>query len=112
MPPTFPNEVVISGIKYEITIDSERVPEEVRMNLGRSDLSDCFIWINTNYNPQTWASTLLHEILHLIYGDIGHGILLIFEDAHAQEEYFVGIFDTHLIAVMKDNPEVRKFIFG
>jgi hypothetical protein len=60
---------------------------------------------------------LLHELLHAIYcSATKSGIKPDMEDAKPEshidiwEHYFIGIYENHLLAVLRDNPTLAKFL--
>lgn len=102
-PKNIPSEVKINHIVYSI--------EELKQKKVRVDGDDCFGTCNyteriikiSKDNPNTHKEyVLLHEIIHAI--DYAAGHTLQESEVHALA---IGIF-----GVMKDNKEIREYIFG
>ena len=71
-------------------------------NHGSVDLDKCVISITKGFPPKTTASTLLHELLHVIYNSMGVGEKM-------NEEDIISRMETGLATAWKDNPLVFQW---
>lgn len=83
--------------------DTERVYRG-KPALGMVDVSTNEIWIYESQSPKQQRITLLHEIEHAILRDVP-------EKDQKNEENFVEKTSTGVFQVLRDNPELRDWLF-
>jgi hypothetical protein len=72
---------------------------------GETDFSNLTIMFHESLDPSVKSSTLLHEILHVVFDEFA----LAKDDC---EERVVSAFTNGLCQVIRDNPDVLAFIIG
>jgi hypothetical protein len=72
---------------------------------GETDYNTLTIRVHQDLAPSVRSSTLLHEILHVIYDEYG----LAKDDT---KERVVTMMSNGLCQVLRDNPDVVSFILG
>ena len=95
---SLPKKIKIGCCTYtikEIVVDSE---EDF---VGRCAPNKQIIEIDKRLSPDKKVQTLLHEILHAICFEQGHMKIA---------EHKIDILATGILAVIKDNPKLRKLI--
>lgn len=99
-----PTVVKIGAVDYEI---HSMTPEEGRKEdcMGKCDEETGVISVVFEGRGRTGAVTLLHEILHALWGeyDLGHA---------EKEERAVTALSNGVAAAMRDNPAVFEWIKG
>lgn len=74
--------------------------------VGKCKPEACQIWIAKDQHPQQHRDTLLHEILHGVWSEMG-----ISEDVkEEQEETVVRRLGTGLLYVLRHNPELLELL--
>ncbi len=106
---SYPTSLKIGPYDYTIeTIDN--LNDKVGQLFGQHDPETNTIRINGSItNEQIKAETLWHEILHAIWNVFHIGSYRIGEDA---EEFVVANLATGTMMVLRDNPELRKYLCG
>lgn len=97
-------EVDVLGKTYKVTVIRDMA--SVDDALGKCKPEHCAIWIAKDQNEQQVRDTLLHEILHAVYSEMG-----IEEDVkEEQEETIVRRMGTGLLYVIRNNPELMELL--
>jgi hypothetical protein len=96
--------VKVGSKKYTI-----RIKKSIKKGalLGQSKHYEEVIEISLSQSENSFADTLMHEILHCIWYDNGIGYAIGSEQI---EEFIVSSYAGSLMAVFMDNPWILKFI--
>ena len=94
-----PKSVKVGYFNYTI-----KENEDLVENLGLTKLDKLIIEITPSYPEQIVKETLLHECLHAILKDS-----FLFNDEI--EENLVSMISPQIMMVMKDNPDLKSYLF-
>lgn len=97
-------KIDILGKTFRITYDPQLASIDAASGKCKSDL--CQIWVGTESDPQQIRDTMLHEVLHAVYGEMGLGEDI--EDKY--EESIVRRLATGLLYVIRHNPKLMDFL--
>ena len=94
-----PSNVKVGYFDYDIKEDSNLIEA-----LGQTKLDKLTIQIDPNYPEQIIKETLLHECLHAVL----RGTYIVSDET---EEKLVSIMSPALMLLVKDNPDLKKYLF-
>ena len=98
-----PKEIKVLGLDYEIKEYEDNLTVK---DAGFTHVHGNLISITTGMKPKQQACTLLHEVLHAVFAEMGmHNSPI--KDG---EEYIVECFSNGLIQIIRDNPELIAFL--
>ncbi len=101
----FPKTVRILSRTYEIG----HVDKDGRNSLAYVNLREQYIFISQDMTKEEQLSSLLHEVLHIVYNVSGFDHI----SGPKDEESLVRLFEPGLFSFMKDNPKIlRMFLHG
>lgn len=97
----YPKKIKVGPYTYTVQL----YPDSTISDHGACVYAHQTIFINPNQHPDRAGDTLLHEVLHAIWDLSGFDVM---PDLH--EETVVRSFASWLSQVLKDNPELTKFV--
>lgn len=92
-----------------------RVPSEGTvkdsLDMGRTDHANGTIWISPFMGKEEQQSTLLHEVMHCLYWNMGVELSTLWSaDEDEFEERMVSVMEPRLLAFLVDNPHVVRYL--
>lgn len=101
----FPKTVRILSRTYEIGHEDRHQKD----SLAYVHLREQYIFISQSMTKEEQLSSLLHEVLHIIYSITGFDHI----SGPKDEESLVRLFEPGLFSFMQDNPKIlRMFLNG
>ena len=97
----YPRKIKIGPYNYVV----ELFPDATHSDHGACVYNHQTIFLSANQHAERAGDTLLHEVLHAIWDVAGFDVM---PDLH--EESIVRGMATMLSAVLKENPQLAKFI--
>jgi hypothetical protein len=87
-------------------IEMEELEVAQTNNIGYCDPSELTIAVSPRIHPQRQGEVMLHELIHACFrtGDLN------IEDEKIDEEKIVSVLGIQMIQIMRDNPEVFRWI--
>jgi len=107
-----PSQLIIGTQVFEIVLRDRR--DDGMLNdgtMGYTLDTENLIVIDNSIAPSRQRTTLIHEILH--------SLGMVFDtsvkpkkgdDFEIWEHYFIGIYEEGLLIVLRDNPELQKYL--
>jgi hypothetical protein len=102
-----PKKVNILGKIYTITPDTIIGADNTDLASGLCQPWKCAIRVATGQHPQQERDTVLHEVMHGIFSETA--LTMDFKEDE-DEEKIVRRLTTGLLQVLRENPELTKFI--
>lgn len=99
----FPKKIKIGPYTYTVDL----YPDSTVSDHGACVYSHQTIFLNPSQHAERAGDTLLHEVLHAIWDLAGFDTM---PDLH--EETIVRSYASWLTAVLKDNPELARFVLN
>lgn len=100
---SLPKEIKVLGLDYEVKEYEDNLTVK---DAGFTHVHGNLISITTGMKPKQQACTLLHEVLHAVFAEMGmHNSPI--KDG---EEYIVECLSNGLIQVIRDNPHLIEFL--
>lgn len=99
-----PDSISIFGHDYKIVIWSKKKAKKKDL-MGEFNNTGCKISLAPGMDPVTLCNTLLHEINH------GNFWFMTLDEAENHEEVIVNNMTNGMIAALRNNPDLMKFVF-
>jgi hypothetical protein len=111
---TYPSSIRVGVVEYRVTTDPDewlrKEHQQQRTgNYGYSDHQAAIIYLNPDMHDTVTRLTLWHEVLHCVNQSANGGIDLdnLGEDG---EEKLVRMLEGPTLAVLRDNPDLVKYL--
>ena len=101
----FPTKIKIGG--HFVNVEVSSYEPRTNGNMGSSWNSHNLIQISTRFPKSQQEVTLLHEILHHILNNLGHGYDRTLGSSAIHTEQNVEAISQALYQVFKDNPSIK-----
>ncbi len=103
-----PSRIEIGPFTYKIKERKHVVNDRGEPLDGKLSFQNHVIHIRKSLTPQAKRETLIHEILHGIWGITVSAL----SDITPTEEHIVYLMSPLILTVLQKNPDVAKFILG
>jgi hypothetical protein len=97
---TLPRRIKVGAYDWRIKVDPGPSEDYGETNFDKAEIT---IWPANHQSPERIVGTVIHELLHCIYGDAGL-------DVNDEEERVVVSFETGLVSLFRDNPKLLNWI--
>lgn len=98
---TLPRKIKVGAYDWRIKVDPNPSDDYGEANYETAVLT---VWPANHQSPERLVGTVIHEILHVIYGNEGI-------DVNGDgEEGIVCSFETGLVSLFRDNPKLLNWI--
>lgn len=103
-----PTTVKVGPLVYDVKFNSDYVRKlGINGANGESDLENLVITIGEHLNPQVQKQIMVHEILHCCFQAANTSFQV---TKHSSEETIVSCLESPLLEVLKDNPQLLKWV--
>ena len=101
-----PETVYVEPYTYEVVQDANWSAQTGNMGNCMNDMQR--IIIDSSLTPQSERDTVLHELLHAIWGQTS----LQKRDTEDQQEEAIWQLTPRILALLKDNPRLVEYLLG
>lgn len=107
-----PSQLIIGTQVFEISLRDRRDDGMLNEgNMGYTLDTENLIVIDNSIAPSRQRTTLIHEILHSLGAVFDTSVKpKKGDDFEIWEHYFIGIYEEGLLIVLRDNPELQKYL--
>lgn len=107
-----PRRVYVHPHTYSLAIDRDGRLDELEDLNGLCDFDRQRIWVKTPQTPGMERDTVLHEVLHAVFDQLDVKRRMKEEVGKEFEEDVVYALAPRLLAVLKDNPGLVKYLLA
>ena len=98
---TLPRRIKVGAYDWRIKIDTEPSEDYGETDFDKAEIT---IWPANHQSPERLVGTVIHELLHVLYGEEEK------TGAALGEEAIVVSFETGLVSLFRDNPKLLNWI--
>jgi hypothetical protein len=99
-----PKVVRVGGLRYRVVVEEEMVSEEGVEILGQHDYGRLQLRLSLAADPEVRPFVLFHEVLHACIAVSGG-------DSHQEEALVSGLAHV-LLQVLRENPDLVRYLLG